>query len=119
MAVNFSENKIHVTSLLGAGSHLGQMDPKIGMITDHGTILSIPTGTGTVILGVGTGSVNQAFYPHELYVSLTNATTGFAWPSGDGSVLFGHNGTWPSGVPLRLASGSVYCDATGPHTFYR
>jgi hypothetical protein len=115
-----STNKVRVVSVFGAGAAFGLMDPKVGMRTHLGTIASLASGNYQVtISGGGPGSTSLR-YPHELQVLLSHASGTHAWPTGDGSVLFGHHDDWPSGAPRAVASGMVYCKGKDDaYTFYR
>jgi hypothetical protein len=100
-------NKVRVSKLLGASAGMGLMDPKVGMVTDHGPILTLASGNHTVTVGLGTGDKPGAFYPWQLTVTHAHATGVHAFPTGDGSVLFGHDGIWPNGVPDVPGTGMV------------
>jgi uncharacterized membrane protein YkgB len=97
-----AERKIQVVANANAGDALGRMDPRVGLVTQYGTITAVGTEFVTVSgQGVGTPSV---FYPGELFVTEAEATDGYSWPSGDGSIVFGHRAPFASGVPLAANS---------------
>lgn len=121
-------NKVRVTRLLGGSHPLGVMSPKVGMsvyqssTTSIGKILSLDSGNFTCIVGVGTGSFQQRFYTESLFTTEVWATGvgNSAWPTGDNSVLYGHHGIFPNGVPS--ASGNnmdFYGGDSATHTFSR
>lgn len=116
MPTNRSENKIRVVRLLGGSDALGYMDPKVGMTTNRGPILSVGS-QGLISIGQGSGDKPMDFYPHDVLITETNATTGFSWPSGDGSFKFGHAGIWPNGVTVGNGPSGAYADATGSHSY--
>src|SRR5262245_45817883 len=99
MPANKSSNKVRVTKLLGGTGFIGLMDPKVNMQTNQGKILSLDSGNYTVVVGRGTGNFKQKFYPHDLFVTQAHATGVHAFPTGDGSVVFGHKGVFPNGIP--------------------
>ena len=111
--------KVNVTKFFGGGGALGQCDPKVGLVTDKGTILSLDSGNYTVVVGVGSGSVKQRFYPEFLYITYATATGSVAWPTGVGCVRFGHSqGIYANGAPVISATGMVYMDGGGiPKSF--
>ena len=84
-------NKVRVTEVLGMGNSLGEMDPKVGMETHKGPILTIASGSYTVSVGVGSGDTPQNFYTKDLFVTHTEATGNWSFPSGDGALVFGHS----------------------------
>lgn len=92
-----AEAKIPVVTTLGDGDSHGRIDPKVGMVVDKGTITAVGTEFVTVS-GQGVGTPSQ-FYPGELFITVTEAQNGFSWPSGDGSIVFGHRALFASGVP--------------------
>lgn len=116
MPTNKSENKIRVVKLLGGSDALGYMDPKVGMNTNLGEIRSLQQGGSIIRIARGSGANEQDFYPHDVLITETNATTGFSWPSGDGSYKFGHSGIYPSGIPVGTAGGA-YVDARGAQSY--
>ncbi len=117
MPDNKSENKIRVTRLLGGSDALGYMDPKVGMVTNVGAVRSLVSGGSLIRCARGSGAVEADFYPHDVFITETNATDGFSWPSGDGSVKFGHSAIYPDGIPEGNGPSGTYADAIGSHTY--
>ncbi len=123
MAINRAENKVRVTKLLGSDAYVGLVDPKIGMTTNHGPILSLDSGNFQIVVGVGTGDTPRKFYPHDLNVTFVRATgVGDAWssayPTGVGCTSFTRSNAWPNGVPDALGSGIAYLAGNGVPTVY-
>jgi hypothetical protein len=120
MAANKSSNKVRVTALLGGGGILGMMDPKVNMnvawgaMHESGKILALDSGNFQVTVGVtkyasiASGVGVKKFYPHQLNVLQQHATGTWSWPTGDGSVTFGHHGAFPNGVPTVAGTGMAY-----------
>jgi len=123
-----TENKVRVTKLYGDGSAvIGVMDPRPNMrtlglsgskfINEVGRILSVQSGNYTCRVGMGSGDTPVTFYPYQLFVSLDEASGNFSWPTGDGSLVFGHNhGLTSAGNPYSpQASGNMmnYIDSAG------
>lgn len=102
-----TENKVRVTSDMSAGAWQGLMNPKVGLLTNKGTITALQTGNFTVDVSGNLTSQTQRFYPHELFVDIDVASGVHAFPTGDGSVLFGHNGIFPDG-PLTGSNNKVF-----------
>ena len=102
---------------------MGLCDPKVGLTTNRGPILSLDSGNYQVVVGVGTGGTPQRFYPHDLSVTHTRATgVGDSWspayPTGVGCVSVTRNGVWPNGVPEALGSGMAYLAGNGVPQIY-
>jgi hypothetical protein len=118
---NKSENKVRVTKLFGKSAPMGVIDPKVNMRTDMGPILALDSGNYTVVVGRGSGSFQQRFYPHQLLISEAEATGVWSWPTGDGSVKFGHSaGINANGPPVAVGSGTSVLSADSTvHTFGR
>lgn len=111
-----SIEKVRVTRLLGGSATIGLIDPKVGMVTGQGTITALDSGNFQVtVSGAGVGSPRKA-YPHELTLSETLATGTYSFPSGDGSVKFGHKGIFPNGPLQALGTGTAF--ATGGGTVF-
>lgn len=113
-------NQVRVTKILGGGGAIGSMDPQVGMTTHMGPILSLDSGNYTVVVGMGSGSYQQRFYPADLFVAYPDAT-GWAWPTGVNDVQFGHtHGVLANGAPLAIGSGMYYLGGDGTvHSFHR
>lgn len=125
MPTNQSENKVRVTKLFGGGGGgIGWMDPKVGMVTDQGTISQIKDSGRFVVAvsGNGVGELKDCM-AHDLFVAYTHATGTWAFPTGVGSVTFGRLNLWASGVPDIAESGMYYKKGTesgdGVYTFSR
>jgi hypothetical protein len=114
MPANLSDGKVRVTALFGAGASRGWMDPKLNMVTNKGTICTItgegPGGSGASIIGVSGNGVGRLtyVYPYQLEVQMSEATGNWSYPTGDGSVQFGHQGVFPSGVSQAAGTGMYY-----------
>lgn len=102
-----TENKVRVTSDVGAGSWQGLMDAKVGLVSHKGTITALDSGNYQVMVSGTNVSTQQKFYPHELFVDIDHASGIHAFPTGDGSVLFGHNGIFPNG-PLTGSNNKIF-----------
>lgn len=100
-----SDSKVRVTRLFGGGAAVGAMDPKVGMVTDQGTVLEVSDHVSVSGTDVG---VPRDFYAHQLFVSQAEATGSWSYPSGDGAVVFGRAVTWPDGVPDAIDTGMYY-----------
>lgn len=110
MPTNYSQNKVRVTRLFGAGATVGWIDPKVGMVTQQGTVTAIASSGQSILVSVsgdGVGLVTQ-YYAHQLLVHQSQATGLFSYPTGDGSVAFGRNGVWANGVPVIPGTGMYY-----------
>lgn len=89
--------KVHVTKLFGGGGALGVMDPKVGMDTQQGKIRSVTDPF--VAVGSGTAENHtESEYAERVFVHIDVATGVFSYPTGDGSVQFGHAGTRVTGT---------------------
>lgn len=127
MPAELSLNKVRVTRLLG-GDPEGLIDPKAGQVTQYGKILSLDSGNYTVVVGGGSGDFPQRFHPHMLQMTEAYATGAAgggkfntAWPTGDGSVLFGRkNGLFANGVPTCSGNQGFFIGGDGAaHIFVR
>lgn len=96
--------KVQVVSAYGS-SPLGEMDPKLNLVTDRGTITAINLPV-VEVSGAGVTAITP-YYPGTLQVLTSNATSGYSWPSGDGSIVYGHRGVFMSGVPLATPTVSA------------
>lgn len=114
-------NKVRVSYAPGGDNSLGGMDPRPGMMTHLGEIASISSDGTTVELKAGSGDTRRTAYPHELFVNYHHATGQFSWPSGDGSMTFGHSGgVYTGGMPTALGSGMAFWTGAGVvYTFGR
>jgi hypothetical protein len=120
MPANKSTNKVRVTKNTSVSHPLGLIDPRPNMVTDKGTIISCDSGNFTVVVGRGSGDFHQRFHPHDLFVTLAQATGTWSYPSGDGSVVFGRAGIWASGVVKSgIPSGMQYSNGDSVFNFYR
>lgn len=110
--------KVQVVSAYGS-SPLGEMDPKLDLVTDRGTITAINLPI-VEVSGANVGAITP-YYPGTLQVLTSEATDGYSWPSGDGSIVYGHRGIFMSGVPLaRPTVSSVIMQPTNStHVFVR
>jgi hypothetical protein len=106
-------NKVRVTLMHGGSGFVGWINPKVGMQTNFGPILILDSGNFQVTVGVGSGSYQQKFYPHQLEITQAHATGLHAWPTGDGGLKFGHAGIFPNGVTQGLGTGVAYAKADG------
>lgn len=113
-----ARQKVQVVTQYGVGS-LGEMDPKLDMVTDRGTITAINSPNVTVS-GAYTYETT-VYYPGQLQVLEALASGTFSWPSGDGSLVYGHSDTFPDGPPLHMSRPtSVVMNGTGsPQVFTR
>lgn len=89
--------KIRVVSAYGY-SALGEMTPQLDMVTDAGTITRI-NGVVVEVSGAGVTAVT-AYFPAQLTALSGHAAHPHLWPSGNGSVVYGHATLFPNGVPL-------------------
>jgi hypothetical protein len=108
------QNKLLVIQASGAydaGAALGEMDPKVGMKTTYGTILTIESGALHCNLGVGSGSAKRTFETYQLHLPLVEATGSWSWPTGDGSIVHHHTGVATTFV--GLGSGCAFLPAGG------
>jgi hypothetical protein len=95
--------KVNVVALFGAGAQLGLMDPKVGMVTDQGTITVLDSGNFLVtVSGLNVGDPTR-FYPSQLFVTRTEATGHWSFPTGDGSLSYAH-----LGQATQVAQGSGF-----------
>lgn len=90
--------KVRVVTAYGS-SALGEMDPKVNMVVDAGVITSVSL-PNVEVSGVTAGVTTTTYFPAQLNVLQSEASGAWSWPSGDGSVVFGHAGVFPDGVPL-------------------
>jgi len=121
MPANLSESKVRVTNLFGGSEVVGGMDPAVDMRVKHGNeffwVKALASGNFTVDLALASGGavVRQA-YPMDLYVE-TPVASGFGWPTGGGSYVWGSD--WTTGVPVRDTSKMTFIQAGAPYSFTR
>lgn len=110
--------KVRVVTAYGLGG-LGEIDPKLNMVTNFGTITAIDLPTVTVS-GATTYETTK-YFPGQLQVLESVAEDPFSWPSGDGSLVYGHTDTFPDGPPRVVsAPTAVVMQPTGnTYTFTR
>lgn len=110
--------KVQVVTQFGVGI-LGEMDPKLNMVTSRGTITAIDLPLVTV--SGSTTYETTDYWPGQLQVLESVAESPWSWPSGDGSVVYGHADTFPDGIPLRMSAPvAVVMNGTGTaQTFTR
>jgi hypothetical protein len=109
----FNTNKVRVTRSPGGNGFVGMMDPKVGMNTNQGKILALRTQNNQIVVGAGSGSVQRLIYPHQCYVTVATATGTYSYPSGDGSVVFGHKSIFPNGITVVAGTGVSYKGGDG------
>ena len=103
MPINRSSNKISVVKYFGSGA-IGLINPKVGMVTDYGSILAIENGSGTVVISRGTSS--GVYNPVHLQLAYSSASGNFGFESGhNGAVKFGHYREFPTG--FTKGSGNI------------
>ncbi len=108
---NKSSNKVRVSKGKGSGAIFGLMDPAVNLRVQHGIqtkwIKSLDSGNFQVGLALTSGgTVTAKAYPHELTADLVDAS-GFGWPTASTVVLFGHHGSFPSGVNFQINSSGM------------
>ncbi len=107
-----SLSKVRVSNVYGAGAQ-GEINPSSGMSVRFGpytgTVVATGQGPNGAMLLVkrGTGNIEHLHYPKDLVITYDHATGLFSYPTGDGSVVWGHLAEWPSGVTRGRASGMV------------
>lgn len=107
--------KVRVVTAYGS-SALGEMDPKVNMVVDAGTITSVSL-PNVEVSGVSAGVTTTTYFPAQLNILQSHASGVWSWPSGDGSLVFGHSGVFPNGVPL--ASPTVSAVVVLPNGDYK
>jgi hypothetical protein len=92
---------LRVTEEFGTGADLGLMTPRVGMVTNLGTIQSIGNSIDANLCVVGSGAPTEGKfteYPEHLLITLEEAEV-WGWPTlASGCVLFGHDGTHVAGT---------------------
>jgi hypothetical protein len=116
-----ADNKVRVVRLYGAGNAIGAMNPRPNMDTQFGRIVALSSGNVVATVSGTNARTFRYHYPRELNVLLSVASGQFSWPSGDGSVRYGRNQIWPSGVtPAQNGSGMSHMRGDGTvNNFYR
>lgn len=103
--------KVRVTKFYGGADTMGVMDPKVGMQTDQGKIITL--NDSTVTASGDTVRIFSDHYAEHLLVLESEALDNWSWPTGDGSVVFGRSVSWPDGVPDVAESGMAYATGHG------
>lgn len=113
-----ADSKVKVSVIPGGAGALGEMNPVVGMVTDQGTIINIAGLPVVSVSGAGVG-LPRSVYAGELTVTQDVASGTFSWPSGDGSIVYGHGAVFASGVPLDAnPTQGVYMPVTGIPTAF-
>lgn len=114
-----ASTNVRVTKILGGGGAIGEMLPRPNMVTNQGTIVGLDSGNYLVSVSGANVRTLTKYYPDQLWVNYSHATGVWSWPTGDGSVVYGHSGVFPNGVPLGMRSGLYFEDQAGVHVFSR
>lgn len=96
--------RVKVVPDYGLGA-LGEMDPRPGMLSDLGTVISVDSAEGTVMVSganVGSADLLEA-HAGQLQVTSGEAYYDYSWPTGDNSLVYGHQDL----TPIALASPRV------------